>query len=503
MNNWMLDPASRARAYRPGGRRFAARAAGEAGDTMIEVVVATLIVALVAAAIFTGLSSVADISGAQRHQVQANALAQQDEERLRGLNVTTLAATEPSSSGCTTLANAAAYGNACYTQTTDNETYTIQSTATFVSAANGATSCSSGGTATADDIETASSVTWGNGSNDGRKPVIEHSLIAPPAGGSLIASVTASSSSPIAGATISVASSSGGGTQTINTDSNGCAVFGGLADGYYTVSVSDSGYLAENASQSYDVVPGTTTTASFNLGLPGTLTANFTTAVLGVSKAIPWDTFSIADYANNNVVPLLGPYGTVATLSPPTTATVSSASQTLYPTTYYAYAGNCTADDPGATIDPTATVPAASTQANGATVTVTVPSVLLQLETTYHTVLTQLTTPTYATLPYTVSTYDSCPTAVSRVTGKPAATTDSALTNGWTTVYPVPAPYGASMQVCFYNATTNTNTGALPSGSTQISNTSMSGSTATTLQLTTTSSAVGANAVFSNRGACP
>ena len=84
---------------------------------------------------------------------------------------------------------------------------------------------------------------------------------------------------------------------------------------------------------------------------------------------------------------------------------------------------------------------------------------------------------TTSPLPYSVKTYDSCGTPVTRTVPAPIAST----TSGSSTVYPVAAPYGTSLQVCFANSATNTNTGEIPSSGPQLSNTNLNGTTVTPL----------------------
>ena len=71
---------------------------------------------------------------------------------------------------------------------------------------------------------------------------------------------------------------------------------------------------------------------------------------------------------------------------------------------------------------------------------------------------------------------------------------------GSSTVYPVQAPYGTSVLVCFAQGSggTATNTSYLPSPTSQISNTNLAGSTITSLTLPITSSGA-----FTHSGLCP
>ncbi len=595
---------------------------------MIEVAVATLIVALLAAAIFTGFGAVSQIEGAQRHESAAIELAQQDEQRLRGLSVAELIASGPADAASPSPA-----GNESYYETIDGEPYLISSNASFVSARTGGLSCSTSGSASADYIATTSTVTWADG-NDGRKPVVAHSLVAPTSGGVIVASVQDDASGApygeVPGATVEIQGpGAGGATQTLNTDANGCAVDAGLAAGSYTVTATaPAGYvLAGSASQSVMLANGGSETAAFFAARPSTVQASFNTVVNGVSVPVGFDSFSLSQ---NGVATT---YGTPGTYAAPVSsgATVYPAPSGSRPTDYAAYAGTCTADAPASASNETAV---AAGESVTVPITITLPSILLSLSTSHsattsaevddapsaaviysgshwthgatgnqnydstesfdltagdyvkftftgtsvewvapvsnnggyanvyldgtlvasnvttysattayqqviwsdtglanssHTLElyvdgtkpaastntyvqvdafiygsqgTSTTTPvSSATLPFSVTTYDSCPAPVNRtLQSAPTATTVSG-----STVYPVAAPYGTSVQVCFANtlAGITTNTGALPSGASQISNTNYAGTTITSLTLPTATGATGASAVFDDSGGCP
>jgi hypothetical protein len=326
------------------------------------------------------------------------------------------------------------------------------------------------GSSTADYIETSSQVTWLH-NNDGQPAIIEHSLISPPVAGSLTTSAENSAGNPLEGVTISVEGpGSSTSTQTLTTDATGCAVFGGLAGG------------------------STQTLQPFQLD-QAAVQATFLTSINDASPiALNWDTFSLTNSSETQS------YGTPG--GTPTSPVYSGA---VYPATYSVYAGTCSNDDPGGSTGTTGltgltyTDPTVS-PASGATgsVAVTVPTMLLQPTLSYTTTTTTTTPVTASTLPYTVKSYDSCSTPV----GRTPAASPTALSHGSQTVYPVQAPYGRSVQVCFANQGTGTNTGKLPSGST-IANTNLNGTTVTSLTLPVSSGATGASAVFRNSGACP
>ena len=227
--------------------RVAACALADAGDTLIEVMIAALLVALIGAATFTGYTSVAQESRDQNERSQADSLAEQDQSRLKDLTLSALAGT---GSGT---------GNWSYTQQVDGTTFTIASSTKFLSGS-GSQSCTQSGATTADMVQTTSTVSW-SPNNDGRGPVVVNGLIAPPEGGSLLTRAS-NSSGVLAGVTMTL---TGGPTSAapVLTDANGCAIFGGLAGGTYTVTATDTGYVT--ATTTVTVVPTITASTSFTL----------------------------------------------------------------------------------------------------------------------------------------------------------------------------------------------------------------------------------------------
>ncbi|HEY5230939.1 MAG TPA: hypothetical protein VIJ11_08630, partial [Galbitalea sp.] len=342
---------------------------------MIEVVMAALIVVLIAAAVFTSLSAAARISGSQRHQSVAAELAQQDEQRLRGLTVQQLVATAAGSCASTAPAD----GNGCYTQTIDHETYTVNSTASFYSASSGSQSCTTSGVGNADYVAATSKVTWQN-SNDSRQPVEDHSLITPSTGGEIVVAMqdnVGSSTAGLSGATVTITGpGTSTATQSATTDGNGCALFVAITAGSYSVSATvPSPYVTYGGTttQSVQVANSQTQTVTFNVAQPATINASFQTTVNGTASSIPFDTFSV-EATSESSAQSFGTAGTYAT--PPSTV---SSGATLYPYSsgYEAYAGTCTSDDPGASHDSSVT----ASEGGTSTPTVKVPSMLLGLST--------------------------------------------------------------------------------------------------------------------------
>jgi Tfp pilus assembly protein PilV len=342
-------PAARAR-FRA---RVAACSRGQRGDTLIEVMIAALLVALIATASLTGFGQAGHLAGTQRNEEQAAALAQQDQARLRGMTITQLTATlVPSMS------------------TIDGTIYTVTSKAQFISGPAGTAACATGAaTTSADQVQTTSTVTWG-ANNDGRPPVIVVGLITPTQGGALI--VAATDQTGTAGLSGVIATPTG--VTPLTTDSNGCAIFGGLALGTYTVAfTAPGGAVTVNGvappSQSVTVTPTQSPTASVLLGVPGTITALFTTSYGSPSPTVHASTADWLVASNTQfggVVRVFGADETNAGALPPvpfaTTATVFP-----FSSAYTVYAGTCSSDLPpggqygSATVSPGATVATAPT----------------------------------------------------------------------------------------------------------------------------------------------
>ena len=305
------------------------RLRNEAGDTMIEVLIAALLVALISGAVLTGYIGIAALTGGQRSTSQADALAQSDEARMHSLSVVQLA-----DAGAGT-------GNQTVTTTLGGTTYTVTSSAKFVSGGNGGSSCS--GTTSADEVATTSTVTWGS-TNGGRAPVVVGGLITPAVGGSLVVTTLDQSGAALGGATVSLTGPSA--VSSLTTDASGCAVFGALTGGAYTVNVTaPNGYVTANGASSatQDVTVVATQTArpaaEFQFGLAGSIAARFTSTYSGVSHQS--SATSIMASNTGMVTPLAFDAGG-------TYDTTLVSSSTLYPfgTPYSVYAGSCTADAP-------------------------------------------------------------------------------------------------------------------------------------------------------------
>jgi type II secretory pathway pseudopilin PulG len=314
--------------------RSLARSRAEAGFTLVELMATALIVVLIAAGVAQGLITGAHLSGYQRHHSQANALAQQAQERLRGLSSKQLDGL-----------------NQTQTVTLDGTVYTVTSTAAFLNST-GTSSCGTVGTGAAAYYSAASTASWNDVS--GVQSVKADSLITPPAGGSLLARVEDQTASPLTGV---VVAANGPDVEAGTTDSGGCVILGALAAGSYALTFTAPGFVDQNGnltpiSASATVTStGTAVPSTGNpllLGQPGTVNTTFTAA--GTSGTLLGQTADALSWYG------AGSFGSMTTSSfvasaPAGTAVTSFAAANLFPfafltptsysNNYRVWAGKC------------------------------------------------------------------------------------------------------------------------------------------------------------------
>ena len=353
-------------------------AGGEAGFTIVEVIVAALILAIVASAAATGFVGSIDASETLRNRSTAQSLARQNEARLRGYDVNTL------SNLTKTLSPVRI----------DGTQYTVTESARYITdgASNG--SCTNPST---DYLQTTSSVSW-TGMRT-QSPVTSTSLLTPSIGstnansGSLV--VTAYSSGTIGVPGLNVTATSGTTTLTGTTNSAGCVLLGDIPAGTYTVSLSpatgtyvDGNTAAAFSAGSPDTQSATVSaaatspaSASFQVAQAGSLAVSFTDRFPSPVAPSPTPTGAAAGVVlyNNG---LNSPSGVVCTAADnpcpavgPKDASFPAAdfaggftATGVFPYTYSAWAGTCLADNPTIFND----TAASGTVASGATGSVNV-----------------------------------------------------------------------------------------------------------------------------------
>jgi len=294
---------------------------------LIEVLISSVLLALIVIATFNGFDVTNRATASERSHSQADALAQQDEDRLRSLPVATLNGLKET-----------------HTATANGTVYTITSSAEFVADKTATKTCAGEGEASY--IRTTSKVTWP--SLGPRPPVVETGIITPPAGGALLVKVFNGEGAPLPGMTIQVIGPApGAGITTGTTDSNGCVIFAALPEGEYQVTTSKLGYVDPDGNseppvnqRGVTIIAGSTAKKSFQFDLGGALTISFSTPG-GENKG---DSFVIQDPQMVGLIPPIRTFGTLGTYE-----TTITSPKTLFPfgeSNYAAYAGTCEADNP-------------------------------------------------------------------------------------------------------------------------------------------------------------
>ncbi|HYJ22298.1 MAG TPA: hypothetical protein VEW07_09780 [Solirubrobacterales bacterium] len=186
---------------------------------MIEVLVSAAVVVVVSAGTFGLLQAMTRASGEQRHSSQAFAIAQEDQARLRSMQL--IALSNLSESKQVKLANT---------------TFTVRSTGVFVNSKTASLSCV-GDSISADYAQVTSVVTWPGATSKER--AVLRSIVSPTINsidsqhGTLTVSVTNEKKEPKAGVDLKA------GIYSAETDINGCATFPDLPSG--TVSLESKG----------------------------------------------------------------------------------------------------------------------------------------------------------------------------------------------------------------------------------------------------------------------
>jgi type II secretory pathway pseudopilin PulG len=315
----------RFRAYLSGARR---RLHAQNGFALIEVVVSAALLMVVSGGVLAGIEGPSSISARNDVRSQASSLAQQDQERLRGMTFTSLTG---------------------YTATTPvtvgNVTYSRYSSAIWVRDNNDPDSCNTQANSTSGDyLKITSRVTPPGGA----KYVQLDSLLAAPPGasvtkGTLAVQITDQANAPVVGQNVSI---SGPANMTVPTNEVGCAVFGLVDQGNYTITFSRAGWVDTSATnavtRSTSVTAGSTTIVTHQYAQSGRINVSVDTKV-GAAAAVASPAKAVM-VANAGV-----PSGTL-TFPAPANPSQGSSSFTLdvfpFPTGYGVWAGTCAAGNP-------------------------------------------------------------------------------------------------------------------------------------------------------------
>lgn len=302
----------------------------DAGDTLIEVLISALLIAVIVVAMLTGLDSSNHATALSRARSEADVLAQAAQDRLRSEPVLKLSEL-----------------NRTETIKQNGTVYTIATTADYRSDATATVSCTTTG-ASPDYIETRSKVTWP--AMGVSHPVVESSIISPPPGTSLLVEVV-NSGAPVSNVNaVATGPAPSTSERLLETSANGCAVFS-VFPGEYGINVYRSGYVTPNgkanskedplyeASSTKFLVAEATATLTVEEAPAGQVEATFLTS----GSASEGDSFMLS----NSAMSAERGFGTLASYhtaiaSPKTIFPFPSAKQ------YSAFAGTCGSDAPEA-----------------------------------------------------------------------------------------------------------------------------------------------------------
>ena len=243
------------------------RTSDESGFALVEAVVAAAVFAVIVLGVLAGIDGAAGSSGREKARSVAGSIAEQDQERMRGMRAVDLSN---------------------YSWKRDvpvgNAVYTVQSDSDWIRDNTGGTISCTNSSAQADYLRIRTTVT---SSSVGKRtaPVQIDSLVAPPVGavgsnqGTL--AVQVNNRDAVGVASIPVKISNGTTTLTELTNSVGCAVFAYVPIGAYDVNINQPGWVDPNGTNdvhvSGSVSNGTTNVVKIEYDVAGSVTASFRT----------------------------------------------------------------------------------------------------------------------------------------------------------------------------------------------------------------------------------
>ena len=247
-------------------RRALRRLQGEGGFTIVELMVAISIFAILMAAAAVGMNGALNMTRNNRSRSVAANLASQQMDTISATTFSKIVV-----------------GQTTATQTVDGVVYSIETDSEWVGTTTSTGSCTGGSNANPAYLRVTVLVTWPQ--MNGILPVQSQTIITPPVGtydansGNISVLVLDHTAAPEDGVPVTVTDSSGN-TTVITTTPDGCAFFAYLTPGTYTLSVHLDGPLGypwvdgqRNATptQTVAVSPGTTSTAQFTYDESGSL----------------------------------------------------------------------------------------------------------------------------------------------------------------------------------------------------------------------------------------
>jgi hypothetical protein len=307
------------------------------GYLLIEVIMGAVLVLLVTLGLLSGFDSSTRASSINKQRSEASSIAQTDQESLRTLPVASLS-----------------NYHGTKTVTVAGVAYTVAESAVWVNDNSGVINCTNASTA-ANYIEINSSVTWaGMGITP---PVSAQSLVSPPVGtfgpnqGTAVVQITDGQTTvahpngvPVAGVTVSLG---GPGAFHDITDANGCAVFGYIPAGSYTISASRGGWVDQEGNspgqQTCDVPSDGTKICQMAFNQAGTIPVTVQTQPYHAT----WTPATATSIEVSNQIMTPVPFRNFpATPSATYLSSITASNLFPFPSGYGIYSGSCAQDDP-------------------------------------------------------------------------------------------------------------------------------------------------------------
>ncbi|HEX5928976.1 MAG TPA: hypothetical protein VFY48_06250 [Solirubrobacterales bacterium] len=309
--------------------RAQATPAPEAGFALIEVLVSAMVILIISVGTFGLLQAMTRASAEQRHSSQAYAIAQEDQSRLRSMQLVALNHLDESRP-----------------VTLGGVTFTVHSTGLFINNTTSSVSCT-GENTSADYARVTSEVTW-PGMTGNEKPVLK-SIVSPSNNsidannGTLTVAVTNEKGEPKGGVDLKV------NVYSATTTTEGCATFPNLAAGTHKVYADGENANLVGTNSNFEetkeggVGAGAAKTTKLIYDSPGTVPVKFkyrigSTATFATSSA---DTLTAYHSVMKEAKVFGTPGGTRLTEIKPTPSS-------LFPFTspYSVYAGSCPSNKP-------------------------------------------------------------------------------------------------------------------------------------------------------------
>jgi prepilin-type N-terminal cleavage/methylation domain-containing protein len=317
----------------------------DAGLTLVELLMAMVIFAIVAGGALAGITAALKTTRGDKARIAASDLAARELEIVR--NEFTASAAGPNTLAATLQVvdpHPLPGQTAGLPLIVDNNPYTVTRNVEWLPGGTGSSPCDGGTTVTYPSLGVTVTVTWPNMGNV--QPVTSSTVLTPSKNtlnsslGFVAVKITNAAGLALSGQAVSLTGP--GGTFSDTTATDGCAVFATSTAGTYTASLNTTGYVDnygnQSSSKTVPVTAGTLVQRAFSYDLAATLNVTMsTTSGWALPTSWPW-----LSLANTN----LQPSGFLYKAASSPTTTVSP----LWPATdgYTSWAGACQQTDPAA-----------------------------------------------------------------------------------------------------------------------------------------------------------